>query len=131
MKIKVLTNPFIIKLVKDLIDRIPVTERGVANKAFDATSWSGGFKKFCIGKRKYVVEIKSCWGNEIQISTVSHTHKEPFIDLYIDNIELRTWKRHKGMFHLIYKFNKTNEPIRLGEEHEMDEDPMGCLSDYI
>lgn len=130
MKQKQITQPFLVSIIEDLIDRVPIYKKRVYNGA-DPTCYSKGK----INWRGLLITTHDVtWGVEIEIRNVDNKYSSILLaNVYLSHerkqnilITRKEWGHY--WFEIIKKFNSENKLIPRYEE--CFEDPMGSLSDY-
>jgi len=148
MKQKESKNPVLIRLMDDVLARIPETDSGTYNRQ-DPTYYSKGKKDFTMDGARFRISYWNCtWGVEIEIFILLPkypSHQKEFREsreFFTKEVKISdfytTWggmqdepiviirHRQKGIYKLLYKFVRTYWPIRVEEdENEIWMDPAG------
>jgi len=130
-----MTHPSIVNLINETLTRVPETSSGTYNRA-DPTAYSKGSIDTTFKGMPITLAYHDCtWGNELRIyrdNKVIGAFYLTWDQLYKGGIQESVIPRQKtrGLLKLLFLLNKELEPF-ISDHEYYDDDPMGCLSDYI
>jgi len=132
-------HPSLVTLIENTLERIPETSSGTYNKA-DPTAFSKGSIDTKYNGMPIILAYHDCtWGNELRIYrdnlvligsfylTWDQTHNGKH---WVTTTSVIPRQKTKGLIKLLFMLNKQLEPVIPDNEY-WEDDPMGCLSDYI
>lgn len=135
MKSKKFNHPVALRIIYDLIDRIPIEQTGTYNRQ-DPTK----FEKGVLIVKGLRIELHDCtWGVELTIYSDANARK----GYELAGIYLSRGDRNEGdelivgnLWHnkwllILRQINKDCNPIEYNNHNDYEEDPMGPVSRYI